>query len=293
MQGKIIKGIAGFYYVHVANCGVYECKAKGVFRNKKIKPLVGDNVEIDVIDENEHTGNINNILDRTNELIRPAVANIDQALVVFALLSPEPNYNLLSRFLVMMDYNDIDTVICFNKTDQADKAVIEKIVKEIAFELKIKHIPTSTYTGEGLDELKTILSGKTTAFAGPSGVGKSSILNAVFPDAESKTGEISEKINRGKHTTRHTEIFNLTEDTYVMDTPGFTSLDYAFMEDKDLRFYFNEFSEYEGKCRFNGCVHINEPDCAIKKAVDNNEISRLRYDIYMEMYNELKNKRKY
>lgn len=292
MQGKIIKGIAGFYYVHVANCGVYECKAKGVFRNKKIKPLVGDNVEIDVIDENEHTGNINNILDRTNELIRPAVANIDQALVVFALLSPEPNYNLLSRFLVMMDYNDIDTVICFNKTDQADKAVIEKTVKE--FEKSGSHIiTTSTYTGEGLDELKTILSGKTTAFAGPSGVGKSSILNAVFPDAESKTGEISEKINRGKHTTRHTEIFNLTEDTYVMDTPGFTSLDYAFMEDKDLRFYFNEFSEYEGKCRFNGCVHINEPDCAIKKAVDNNEISRLRYDIYMEMYNELKNKRKY
>ena len=292
MQGKIIKGIAGFYYVHVANRGVYECKAKGVFRNKKIKPLVGDNVDIDVINENEHTGNINSILDRTNELIRPAVANIDQALVVFAVLSPEPNYNLLSRFLVMMDYNNIDTIICFNKTDQADKAVIDKIVHEFR-NSGSQIITTSTYTGEGLEELKTILSGKTTAFAGPSGVGKSSILNAVFPDAESKTGEISEKINRGKHTTRHTEIFNLTEDTYVMDTPGFTSLDYAVMEEKDLRFYFNEFAGYEGRCRFNGCVHVNEPDCAVKKAVDNNEISRLRYDIYLEMYNELKNKRKY
>lgn len=292
MQGKIIKGIAGFYYVHVANCGVYECKAKGVFRNKKIKPLVGDNVDIDIIDENEHTGNINNILTRTNELIRPAVANIDQALVVFASLSPEPNFNLLSRFLVMMDYNHVETVICFNKTDQVDKERLDEMVHE--FEKSgCKIITTSTLTGEGLKELKEIVNGKTTAFAGPSGVGKSSILNGIFPDAESKTGEISEKINRGKHTTRHTEIFNLTENTYVMDTPGFTSLDYAVIEDKDLRFYFNEFTEYEGRCRFNGCVHINEPDCAVKEAIANGEISKLRYEIYKDMYNELKNKRKY
>lgn len=292
MQGKITKGIAGFYYVHVANCGVYECKAKGVFRNKKIKPLVGDNVDIDIIDENEHTGNINNILTRTNELIRPAVANIDQALVVFASLSPEPNFNLLSRFLVMMDYNHVETVICFNKTDQVDKNKLNEMVRE--FEKSgCRIITTSTLTGQGLAELKEIVSGKTTAFAGPSGVGKSSILNSIFPEAESKTGEISEKINRGKHTTRHTEIFNLTEDTYVMDTPGFTSLDYAAIEDKDLRFYFNEFAAYEGRCRFNGCVHINEPDCSVKEAVANGQISKLRYNIYTEMYNELKNKRKY
>lgn len=292
MQGKIIKGIAGFYYVHVADCGVYECKAKGVFRNKNIKPLVGDNVDIDVIDENEHTGNINNILPRNNELIRPAVANIDQALVVFASLSPEPNFNLLSRFLVMMEYNRIETIICFNKADQVDKEKIDAMVNDFV-KSGCKIITTSTKTGEGLDELKEVLSGKTTAFAGPSGVGKSSILNAVFPDAESKTGAISEKINRGKHTTRHTEIFNLDENTYVMDTPGFTSLDYAVIEDKDLRFYFNEFSEYEGECRFNGCVHMNEPNCAVKEAVADNKISKLRYDIYKDMYNELKNKRKY
>lgn len=292
MQGKIIKGIAGFYYVHVSQKGIYECKAKGIFRNKKIKPLVGDNVEIDIIDEDSRVGNIENILPRKNELIRPAVANIDQALVVFASLLPEPNFNLLSRFIVLMDYHGIKAHICFNKTDQVDKTRLDEIVR-IFENSGCKIITTSIKTGEGLGELKEILRGKTTALAGPSGVGKSSILNAIFPKADLQTGEISEKINRGKHTTRHTEIFNLENETYVMDTPGFTSLDYAVMEDKDLRFYFNEFSDYEGKCRFNGCVHVNEPDCMVKKAVSDGKISGLRYEIYKEMYNELKNKRKY
>ena len=292
MQGKIIKGIAGFYYVHVADCGVYECKAKGVFRNRNIKPLVGDMVEIEIIDEKEFIGNISEILPRNNELIRPAVANIDQALVVFASLSPEPNFNLLSRFLVMMEYNDIPTLICFNKSDQVDKSVIDRMVKDFTG-AGCEIIVTSALKGDGMDRLRDVLCGKTTALAGPSGVGKSSILNAVFPEAESKTGDISEKINRGKHTTRHTEIFNITGNTYIMDTPGFTSLDYSVIEDKNLRFYFNEFADCEGRCRFNGCVHVNEPDCAVKEAVETGRISRLRYDIYVEMYNELKNKRKY
>lgn len=292
MQGKIVKGIAGFYYVHVTGCGVYECKAKGIFRNKNIKPLVGDNVEIDIIDEVDFKGNIVDILPRNNELIRPAVANIDQSLVVFASLSPAPNFNLLSRFLCMMEYNEIPTVICFNKTDQIEDDKLQEIVKN--FEgAGCRILMTSTVTGQGLSELREVLEGKTTALAGPSGVGKSSMLNAVYPDADVKTGEISEKINRGKHTTRHTEIFHIEGSTYVMDTPGFTSLDYSVLEDKELRFYFNEFSEHEGQCRFNGCVHVNEPGCSVKNAVSEGLISGLRYDIYLEMYNELKNKRKY
>ena len=205
MQGKIIKGIAGFYYVHVADCGVYECKAKGIFRNKNIKPLVGDNVEIDVIDEADKIGNIIDILPRNNELIRPAVANIDQSLVVFASLSPAPNFNLLSRFLCIMEYNDVPTVICFNKTDQIEEDKLQEMVKD--FEGSgCKILMTSTVTGQGLDELRQVLDGKTTALAGPSGVGKSSMLNAVYPEAEVKTGEISEKINRGKQCCKLARI---------------------------------------------------------------------------------------
>ena len=292
MQGKIIKGIAGFYYVHAKDNNVYECKAKGVFRNRKIKPLVGDDVELDIVDADKLIGNINDILPRKNELIRPAVANIDQTLVVFASLSPEPNFNLLSRFLVMMDWNDVPAIVCFNKSDQVDEAEIKRLTG-IFENCGAKVIVTSVPRNEGIEELKELLIGKTTSFAGPSGVGKSSILNGIFPDANSQIGDISEKINRGKHTTRHSEIFNVAKDTYIMDTPGFTSLECADIEDSELHYYFNEFAEYEGKCRFNGCVHVNEPDCRVKEAVEEGKISKVRYDIYLEMYNELKAKRKY
>lgn len=292
MHGKIIKGIAGFYYVHTGSAGVYECKAKGIFRNRNIKPLVGDDVEMDIIDEAGHTGNITEILPRTNELIRPAVANIDQALIVFATVSPEPNFNLLSRFLIMMQQNDVDTIICFNKCDEADEDRVRDICG-IFGGCHNRVIVTSTITGEGIRELRDILLGKTTALAGPSGVGKSSILNSIFPYANSQTGEISTKINRGRHTTRHSEIYNVAEDTYIMDTPGFTSLDVLPMEPERLRFYFDEFEPYEGKCRFNGCVHINEPDCAVKEALSAGKINSVRYNIYKELYNELKDKRKY
>ena len=292
MQGKIIKGIAGFYYVHAKDDKVYECKAKGVFRNRKIKPLVGDDVELDIVDADKLIGNINDILPRKNELIRPAVANIDQTLVVFASLSPEPNFNLLSRFLVMMDWNEVPAIVCFNKSDQVDEVEIKRLTG-IFENCGAKVIVTSVPKNEGIEELKELLIGKTTSFAGPSGVGKSSILNGIFPDANSQIGDISEKINRGKHTTRHSEIFNVAKDTYIMDTPGFTSLECADIEDTDLHYYFNEFAEYEGKCRFNGCVHVNEPDCRVKDAVAEGKISKVRYDIYLEMYNELKAKRKY
>lgn len=291
MQGKIIKGIAGFYYVHTSS-GVYECKAKGVFRNKNIKPLVGDDVEIDIVDADNFIGNISEILQRKNELIRPAVANIDQALVVFASLYPEPNLNLLSRFLVMMGQNSIDTIICFNKSDQVEEDKVKELCDIFAGSgCKVMYV--STKTGNNMAELKELLENRTTALAGPSGVGKSSILNAIFPDANSQTGAISEKINRGKQTTRHTEIFAVAENTFIMDTPGFTSLDFFNIESDELRYYFEEFSEYEGKCRFNGCVHVNEPDCAVKEAVSEGIINAKRYEIYVSLYNELKAKRKY
>lgn len=292
MQGKIIKGIAGFYYVHVPERGVYECKAKGVFRNKNIKLLVGDNVTIDVVDEKGFIGNINSVLERNNQLIRPAVANIDQALIIFAAAFPAPNFNLLSRFLLMMDYQNIETIICFNKSDQLSQEEMNRFRQDF-INSGSKVMITSASTGEGITELRQALEGKTTALAGPSGVGKSSILNALWPEAHSETGSISDKIKRGKHTTRHSEIFNISGNTYVCDTPGFTSLDVETMEKEDLRFYINEFRPYEGKCRFNGCVHVNEPDCAVKQAVSEGLISQIRYDNYIEMYNELKDKRKY
>ncbi len=292
MLGKIIKGIAGFYYVHTASGGVYECNAKGVFRNRNIKPLVGDNVDIDIVDDAKLIGSINRILPRDSELIRPAVANIDQAMVVFASVSPAPNLNLLSRFIVNMEQNNIDTIICFNKTDQAREAKIEELCGVFA-DSGCTVVTSSVKENKGIDALKKLLAGKTTAFAGPSGTGKSSILNAVFPEANSKTGDISVRINRGKHTTRHTEIFCAAPGTYIMDTPGFTSLECGEIEADELRFYFNEFKIYEGRCRFNGCVHVNEPDCAVKAAVGSGKINRTRYDIYVSLYNELKSKRKY
>lgn len=292
MQGKIIKGIAGFYYVHVVHSGIYECKAKGIFRNKKIKPLVGDNVEIDIIDEEKRIGNIVEIAERTNELIRPAVANIDQSLVVFAVMRPDPNINLLDRFLVMMERQEVPVIICFNKVDLVpEEELIE--LRDTYVNAGYHVIFTSTLNGNGVEDVKRILIGKTTAFAGPSGVGKSSMLNAIIPDANSETGGISEKIGRGKNTTRHTEIFNLEDETYIMDTPGFTSLYTNDFEKEELKWYFPEFREYEGKCRFNGCIHENEPDCAVKNALEEGKISESRYKNYLQMLDEIKNRKKY
>lgn len=290
MQGKIVKGIAGFYYVETSN-GIYECKAKGAFRNQKVKPLVGDNVIIEIIDEEHFLGNIVEMLPRKNMLIRPACANIDQAVIVFAVTHPKPNYQLLSRFLLEMSMLDIETVICFNKTDLAEEKEAGELLDNFKGS-KCKIIFTSTYDERGVDELRAVLKGKTTAFAGPSGVGKSSITNLLANADIMETGEISSKIQRGRHTTRHAELFKIGEDTFIMDTPGFTSL-YNTMEAQDVRFYFHEFDEYEGKCRFNGCVHINEPGCSVKEAVSSGIISKLRYDSYVDIYAELKEKRKY
>ncbi len=292
MIGKIIKGIAGFYYVHVVETGIYECKAKGIFRYQNIKPLVGDNVELDVIDEEGRIGNITTILERKNALIRPAVVNIDQGMVLFSIKSPMPNLNLLDRFLVMMEMQDVDSIICFNKTDLVIEADIQ-LLKETYENAGYKVLFTSVKDRVGIDEVHKALSGKTTVFAGPSGVGKSSMLNALIPSANMETGTISTKIQRGKHTTRHSEIFHLEENTYIMDTPGFSSMYACEFEKEELKTYFPEFVKYEGKCRFNGCVHVNEPDCSVKDAILRNIISRSRYENYLLMFEEIKNRKKY
>lgn len=292
MQGKIVKGIAGFYYVHVAGSGIYECKAKGIFRKDKKKPLVGDDVELDILDEKEKLGNIAGLLPRKNELIRPAVANVDQALVIFAVCKPQPNFGLLDRFLIMMKRQKIPTAVCFNKMDIASEEE-QRSLAEIYRNCGCQVLFVSAREREGIEELSALLEGKVTAVAGPSGVGKSSLINLLHPDARMETGEISRKIDRGRHTTRHSELFTLGGGTYLMDTPGFSSLYLEGMEKEELREYFPEFTEYEPFCRFQGCMHIHEPDCGVKEALEAGKISRRRYESYTELYEDLKEKRRY
>ncbi len=292
MKGKIIKGIAGFYYVHDGVGTVYECKAKGIFRNRKIKPLVGDDVEITVLDEQEKTGNIDRILSRKNQLIRPAVSNVDQAVVVFAITEPMPNLNLLDRFLVMMERQEVPVIICFNKIDLSSQEEIEK--------LKAVYEPAgyplhfiSTYEDAGLNTLHQLIAGKTTVLAGPSGVGKSSITNFLQPEACMETGTVSEKIKRGKHTTRHSELFFVEEGTYMMDTPGFSSMYIEDLEANELKDYFPEFEQYEEACKFLGCIHVGEKICGVKDALKDGKISKSRYENYLLLYKELKEKKRY
>lgn len=292
MQGKIVKGIAGFYYIHVVGSGVYECKAKGIFRKEKIKPLVGDNVIIEVLDESEKTGNIIRVLPRRNELVRPAVANIDQALVVFSVIKPSPHLRLLDRFLVMMESKGLPVILCFNKTDIADGSQISEL-REVYRESGYPLMFVSAWKEENIDEVRQALKGKTTAIAGPSGVGKSSLINVLTPEANMETGAISRKIERGKHTTRHSELFLIDGDSYIMDTPGFSSLYVNDFEKEELKYHFPEFAQYEGTCRFQGCDHIHEPGCGVKQAVEEGKIHPVRYKDYTEMYEELKNRRRY
>lgn len=292
MQGKIIKGIAGFYYVYVEGHGIYECKAKGIFRKDHVKPLVGDDVIVDVLDESKMLGNIREILPRRSALIRPAVANVDQALVIFSIVKPNPNFNLLDRFLIRMERQNLPTIICFNKQDIAtddEKDALRKGYETCGYQVCF----VSALENEGLEQIKALLAGKTTTVAGPSGVGKSSLINQLAPKANMETGAISEKIARGKHTTRHSEIIAIGEETYIVDTPGFTSLDISEITKEELGSYYPEFAQYEPCCKFSGCAHISEPSCGVKDAVEAGKISRVRYENYKVLYQELKEQKRY
>lgn len=292
MQGKIIKGIAGFYYIHLPGDGLYECRAKGGFRNQKLKPLVGDNVIIDILDNDKKKGNVVQILDRMNQLVRPEVSNVDQAVVIFAVSKPVPNLNLLDRFLITMKKQEVKTVICFNKLDNASLDEI-KLLQDTYKNCGCQLVFTSASRQEGIDEFKEMLQGKTSVLAGPSGVGKSTILNLIHPQANMKTGTISEKIERGKHTTRHSELFCLNENTYIFDTPGFSSLFIEEMEKEELKDYYPEFYDYQNECRFLGCAHIHEPSCAVKESLLEGKISKVRYDNYVHIFQELSEKKRY
>lgn len=292
MEGKIIKGIAGFYYVHLPNMGIYECKAKGVFRNRAQKPIVGDMVELEILDENIKTGNIINILPRNNSLVRPLVANVDQALVVFAVKDPAPNLHLLDYFIVRMEMESVPVHVCFSKTDIANDSETEhyyNIYKNAGYNVLL----VSSKTDAGMEKLASILKGKTTVLAGPSGVGKSSIMNYLYPDAKAQTGEISKKLGRGKHTTRHSEIFCIDENSYLVDTPGFSSIRLPEMELDELRMSFPEYAKEEGLCRFQGCVHKGEPDCVVKDKVKSGELSAERYESYLLMVDEVQSQKKW
>jgi len=293
MLGRIVKGIAGFYYVETKDAVIYECKAKGIFRKSGIKPIVGDNVEIEIIDEDNRQGNLVDVLPRKNCLYRPPVANVDQAVILFAIVKPDPNYNLLDRFLIMMRQQNLPVIICFNKQDIATKEeakelhdAYEKCGYQVLF--------ISVKEEKGLDELKALLKGKTSTLAGPSGVGKSSLLNKLVPDAMMETSELSRKIDRGKNTTRHSELFYVKElstdgdETYIIDTPGFTSLELRDVTADTLMNYYPEFEPFEPGCRFGGCSHIAEPDFGVKEALEAGDLAKVRYDNYRIIYSDLK-----
>ena len=289
MRGKIIKGIAGFYLV---DCGgeVLTCKARGLFRKQGEKPLVGDLAEIEAAQTSESEANIVTLLPRKNRLIRPAVSNVDQALVVMAVRTPDPQFYLLDQYLVTMELQEIPAAILFTKEDLdrgelADYRSRYETAGDPVFSV-------SAENGSGLEALRAYLAGKTTVLAGPSGVGKSTLTNLLCPTANMETGELSRKNLRGKQTTRHTELFCLGENSYLLDTPGFTAVE-VWGDTEAFKQAFPEIRALEGQCRFTGCNHRAEPDCAVKAAVARGEIAASRYESYRKMAEESAERRKY
>ena len=286
MLGTIVKGIGGFYYIKTDN-EIIECKARGKFRYAELTPMVGDHVEIEVKD---NKGVIEKILPRKTELIRPAVANVTQAIVVFAIKNPDINIDLLNKFLMLCEYNKLKVVVCFNKLDleidEEEKEAI-KMIEDAGYEvlfLKAKE-------GYGLESIKEKINDNVSVFCGPSGVGKSTILNKIVGREVMQTGDISEKLKRGKHTTRHSELIEVGNG-FVVDTPGFSSLEIDFISKEELQYCFPEFNEYIGQCKFTGCLHNKEPQCAVKNAVEEKEINEKRYNIYIKALEETKDGRK-
>ena len=283
MDGIIVKGIGGFYYIETAE-GIYECKARGIFRKERITPLAGDRCRIQTMAD--FKGNIEEILPRKNSFIRPPIANIDAMIIVFAAASPAPVPELVDKLSVIAMSSDVQHAIVINKTD-LDRSQAETLFKTYSptgFDI----FTVSAKTGEGIDDLRSYLKGKISVFAGCSGVGKSSVLNCVLPDVELKTGRVSEKIQRGRHTTRDVTLIHTGFGGYIADTPGFSSLEIENITAEELADFFPEFEPYKYDCRFRGCSHINEPDCCVKTAVSEGKIGATRYESYKQLYSVLK-----
>ncbi|MDB2158221.1 ribosome small subunit-dependent GTPase A [Clostridium butyricum] len=282
MNGKIIKGIGGFYYIKTEE-GLIECKARGKFRHKDIKPMVGDNVTIQI--ENGK-GVIEEIHKRTSELVRPTVANVSLAFIVFAVKNPDINFDLLNKFLVLCEYNNIEVMVCLNKIDlvsEEEREEIKKRINDIGYEVLF----INAKQGIGIERLKEKMNGNVTVFCGPSGAGKSTLINQLADKEHMQTGNVSEKLGRGKHTTRHSELIEVAQG-YIVDTPGFSTLEIKDLMDKNsLKYCFPEFSEYNDNCKYRGCLHYKEPKCALKDAVEEGKVNKYRYDFYIKSLEEI------
>ncbi len=284
INGIIIKGIGGFYYVEAADGIVYECKARGVFRKEKITPLAGDRVEITV--ESNNKNSIDKILERRNFFKRPPIANIDTLVIVSSVCDPRPNLLIIDRLIAVASYKNVEPIIVFTKDDLQSANEFVKIYTNAGF----KTFAVSNETGEGIEKVKSIIDGGITVFTGNSGVGKSSLINRMYPDFCLETGEISRKLGRGRHTTRHVELFKVGSG-YIADTPGFSSLDFEtndLIKKDELAFCFPDFTDYIGSCRFSTCAHVNDKGCSLVEAVKNGDVERTRHESYVTMYNEVK-----
>lgn len=282
MQGIIIKGIGGLYFVKVED-KVIECKARGKFRYAGLSPVIGDKVEI-MLETDQSKGVIEKIFTRDNEMIRPVVANVTQAFVVFAFKQPDLNMDLLNKFLVLCEYYKLKIVLCLNKLDLIEE-VNEALIKELK-SVGCDIIFLKAKEGQGLCELKTKIKNNISVFCGPSGVGKSTILNSIVGREAMITGDISKKSQKGKHTTRHSELIEY-EEGFLLDTPGFSSLSLDFIEKEELQHCFPEFEKHRCECRFSNCMHYKEPNCRVKEAVEDNEIYKDRYKFYTKTLEEI------
>lgn len=288
-EGKIVKALSGFYYV-LHNDNLIQCRGRGVFRKNKITPLVGDEVVFQA--ENDLEGYILEVKERKNELIRPPIANVEQAILVFSAVEPNFSTVLLDRFLVLVEFNQIEPLICITKmdlTDHEERARIEEYAsryRDAGYEV----ILTSSETEAGIERLNPHIENKISVFAGQSGVGKSSLLNVLRPDLELKTNDISSHLGRGKHTTRHVELIKVGNGL-IADTPGFSSLEFTNIEVEDLTSCFPEIQKASENCKFRGCLHVTEPKCGVKSAVESGEIPSYRYEHYVDFLQEIKDRK--
>ena len=289
MQGIIIGNISNTYKIKTET-KIYEAYARGKFKNEEITPLVGDKVEIEITDGLNNLAVIESILPRKNEIKRPKMANIDQIIFIVSTKNPKPDLLMLDKQLAYVEKLRIEPIIIINKIDLQDTY---KEIQELYSKIGYRTIVTSAKQEQGIDEVKEILTNKISVFSGNSGVGKSSIINSLFGTNKTEEGEISQKNKKGKNTTTDTKLYELSENTYIADTPGFSSFEINEIESTELEQYFREFKQEIDNCEFVGCTHIKEQQCGIKQAIDEGKISQERYERFCKIYEELKDKEKH